>query len=421
MQTRPRVAIVGGGVAGVASAIAIAEAGYAVSLFDTLPLLAGTSNNTPGRLGMGFHYATPHTAAMLFDTTIDLVRRYPRATLGRELPLGHPLRRAQYFVARDSLFGADEISAVHDMLTARYAEAWRRFGHTLPFGEPERFLRRMRVEEYRDYAHPDQVQMGVDTAEVLMDWAEIRTRLDTRVRASPHIDIHEGHEVKALDRRGEFRWSVATLGPDGRTHGFEAHIVINCAWQNIDAINTMAGLPIQAGAVNRLKVLLRAKLPPRLRERSSMFFCMGPFAMFSNMNDGEGMMTYAPVTNISAAQAGDAHALAQINRILRHGVDATESRRLTEALREGVARFIPAMREAEPVALKFGVVRTRGECDLWDKKSDVHHRDYTGVQADSADFITHAATKLIYFARNADQVVELVSQRLPSGRTERAA
>ena len=421
MQARPRVAIVGGGVAGVASANALAEKGYAVSLFDALPLLSGTSNNTPGRLGMGFHYATPATAAMLFDTTLDLVRRYPRATLGRQLPLGHPLRRAQYFLARDSLFGTEEIAAVHEMLAERYAQAWRRSGGALPFGEPARFIRRLREEEYRGYVHPEQVRMGVDTAEVLMDWPEIRSRLDARVRAAARVDVHDGHRVEGLHRRRAFDWSITTRGQDGRLHRFDAQMVINCAWQNIDAIHAMAGLPIQSGAVNRLKVLLRAKLPPRLRERSSMFFCMGPFAMFSNMNDGEGMMTYAPVTNMVAARAGDTHALEEINRILRHGVDAAESQRLAEALRQGVARFIPAMSDAEPVALKFGVVRTRGECDLWDRKSDVHHRDYTGVHADSEDFITHAATKLIYFARNADRVTELVSRRMPLERTEHVA
>lgn len=421
MQTRPRVAIVGGGVAGVASANALAEMGYAVSLFDPLPLLSGTSNNTPGRLGMGFHYATPDTAAMLFDTTIDLVQRYPHATLGRQLPLGHPLRRAQYFVARDSLFGTEEIAAVHDMLAERYAEAWRHSRGALPFGEPGRFLRRLREEEYRGYVHPDEVRMGVDTAEVLMDWPEIRSRLDARVRASAHVDVYEGHKVEGLHRRRAFDWSITIRDTDGRLHRFDVQMVINCAWQNIDAINAMAGLPVQAGAVNRLKVLLRAKLPPRLRERSSMFFCMGPFAMFSNMNDGEGMMTYAPVTNLVAAEAGDEHALAEINRILRRGVDAAESQRLADALRQGVARFIPAMSEAEPVALKFGVVRTRGECDLWDRKSDVHHRDYTGVHAESEDFITHAATKLIYFARNADRVAELVRRRMPLERAEHFA
>lgn len=421
MQTRPRVAIVGGGVAGVASAIALAEKGYAVSLFDALPLLSGTSNNTPGRLGMGFHYATPNTAAMLFDTTIDLVTRYPHATLGRQLPLGHPLRRAQYFVARDSLFGAEEIAAVHDMLAERYARAWQRSHRALPFGEPGSFLRRLREEEYGAYTNPDEICMGVDTAEVLMDWPEIRSRLDAQVRASPRIDVYEGHAVEALHHNRKFAWSVGARGPDGHLHRFDAQMVINCAWQNIDTVNAMAGLPVQEGAVNRLKVLLRAKLPPRLRERSSMFFCMGPFAMFSNMNDGEGMMTYAPVTNIGAAQAGDEEALAKINRILRDGVDAAESQRLADALHHGVARFIPAMGEAVPVALKFGVVRTRGECDLWDKDSDVHHRDYAGVRVESDDFITNAATKLIYFARNADHVAARVGQCMPLERAEYAA
>ncbi|GAB2583748.1 FAD-binding oxidoreductase [Dyella jejuensis] len=421
MQAIPRIAVIGAGVAGVASAIALAEQGYHVSLFDAYPLLTGTSNNTPGRLGMGFHYATPNTAAMLFDTTIDLVKRYPQATLGRELPHGHPLRRAQYFVARDSLFGTDEISAVHDMLIERYAKAWESSGRRLPFGEPGAFLRRLREDEYRGYVNPDEVQMGVDTAEVLMDWPEVRARLERRVRAMPRIDIYEGHRVEALSHHGKFHWRVDARDPNGQLRTFDAQLVINCAWQNIDAINRMANLPIQSGAINRLKVLLRAKLPPILQQHSSMFFCMGPFAMFSNMNDGKGMMTYAPVTNISAAQAGDGHALAELNRILRHGVDAAESQRLIDGLRGGVARFIPAMRDALPVALKFGVVRTRSECDLWDKRSDVHHRDYTGVQADAADFITNAAVKLIYFARNADLVVELVSQRVPLTRTGRVA
>lgn len=99
-----KIAVIGAGVAGVATAIKLAEQNYMVYLIDAGGVMAGTSNMTPGRLGLGFHYAHRATAEMMLDATLDFVTRYPGSTLSCQLPPDHPLRRAQYFVAKDSLF-----------------------------------------------------------------------------------------------------------------------------------------------------------------------------------------------------------------------------------------------------------------------------------------------------------------------------
>jgi hypothetical protein len=272
----------------------------------------------------------------------------------------------------------------------------------------------MKESEYRDHVDTRQVVAGVDTAEVLLDWPEVRERLRRSVCLHPCIEIVEHEEVEAIERLGQFDFSIATRRRDTVRSIYRTEMIVNCAWQNIDRINQLAGLPIHSGAINRLKVLLKARLPPQLVNRSSMFFCMGPFAMFSNMNNGNGMMTYAPVTNVESFEAGDAVGEEIMDAALRGGIPGSECQRLAHALQEGVTRFIPAMRNAEPVCTNFGVVRTRGACDLWDRNSDVHHRDYRGVAEEAPDVISNAAIKLIYFARNADQIVDMVSRRLPA-------
>lgn len=268
----------------------------------------------------------------------------------------------------------------------------------------------MDSHEYAPYVDTGAVVAGIDTAEMLMDWQVVRRMLLERVTASSRIVVAVGHEFVAIEKRGPHDLIVVAQRDDAQAPLRRIHVdmIVNSSWHNIDHVNAMAGLDKGATAVNRVKVIAGVALPPALQQRSSMFFCMGPFAMFSNMIDGRGMVTYAPVTNYRTFLGRDGRK--EIDRLLHHGPGAAESAELGRAIVEGVSRFVPAMWEAKVLSVRFGVVRTQGSCDINDPNSDMHRRNYSGVVREADDIITNPATKLIYFARNADAVTSMIDQ-----------
>lgn len=416
MTHRLPIAVLGAGAAGCGTALALAHAGHDVTLVDRRGLLEGTSNGTPARLGLGFHYADRATALLLLEHTVDFVTRLPGSTLADRPGAPDSVRHARYFIARDSLFTPDEIRSTHRALADRYAELWAEHGGQLPYGEPEQFLRELAPEEYAHDTASDRVVAGFDTREILMDWPHVRRALLDAVGAEPRIRVVTGSEVVGIDRCTPVRQVVHLRGSDDRAERLEASLVVNCTWENIDRLTASAGLPVHAEAVNRLKALLELRLPASLVDLPSTFFCIGPFAMFSNTGNGRGMITYAPDTTVGAYPAG--HGLAEIMRALDGRTTRAADDELAARILAGVASFIPAMADAEPVALRYGVVRTHGSSVLDDRASDIHRRDYSGVRVEAPGLITNAATKLIYFLRNADEVTVRVAEVLPptSGR-----
>ncbi len=408
----PRIAVLGAGVAGCGTALALAHAGYEVTLIDRRGVLEGTSNGTPARLGLGFHYADRATSLLLLEHTVDFVARLPGSTLADRPGAPESVRHARYFIARDSLFTPDEIRDTHRALVARYTELWEEHDGRLPYGEPDRFLRELDPEEYAHDTASERVVAGFDTREILMDWPLVRRTLVDAIEADPRIRVITDAEATGIDRSVPYR-PVVTLTISGTQEILvESSFVVNCTWENIDRLTASADLPVNTRAVNRLKTLLELRLPESLVDLPSTFFCIGPFAMFSNMGHGRGMVTYAPGTNVHAYPAGDG--VAEIMRALDGHTPRAADEVLAARILAGVASFIPAMADAEPVALRYGVVRTHGSSVLDDRDSDIHRRDYSGVRVEAPGLITNAATKLIYFLRNADDVVARVGEMLPS-------
>ncbi|MGL3199017.1 MULTISPECIES: FAD-dependent oxidoreductase [Curtobacterium] len=406
------IAVLGAGAAGCATALALAHAGHDVTLVDRRGLLEGTSNGTPARLGLGFHYADRATALLLLEHTIDFVTRVPGCTLGDRPDAPAFLRHARYFIARDSLFSPEEIRSTHSALAERYAELWADHDGALPYGDPAAFVRELAPEEYAGDTAAERVVAGFDTREVLMDWPHVRRGLVAALAAEPRVRVVTGAEATGLELRSTGHAVVHLRDVDGAATDLDAALVVDCTWENIDRLTASAGLPVNDEAVNRLKALLELRLPESIAELPSTFFCIGPFAMFSNMGDGRGMVTYAPHTNVHAYPAGDG--VADIMRALDGATPAGVQQELAQRILDGVSRFIPAMADAEPVGLRYGVVRTHGTATLDDRESDVHRRDYSGVRVEAPWLVTNAATKLIYFLRNADEVAARVAEVLPA-------
>lgn len=92
-RLRPTVAIIGGGVGGCCSALELARTGK-LSIFlleKNRELMRESSDATPGRLGLGFHYSDKATALRFLHVTVDFIKRFGRFRQEITRKQSHPL------------------------------------------------------------------------------------------------------------------------------------------------------------------------------------------------------------------------------------------------------------------------------------------------------------------------------------------
>lgn len=157
---------------------------------------------------------------------------------------------------------------------------------------------------------------------------------------------------------------------------------------------------------NRIKIILEVELPEALKEAPCMFFAIGQFCMFSNMQDGRGYMTYAPETNYVKSNA--LALTPEEEERLHSGFTAEEVQRIGQKILDGVAGFIPEMANAKILSIQGGVVKTYGDVELCDPNSDVHKRRELGTQELAIGAIEISSMKLLYGEENAEEAAKLM-------------
>jgi hypothetical protein len=160
----------------------------------------------------------------------------------------------------------------------------------------------------------------------------------------------------------------------------------------------------------RLKLLAEVELPESLQEKHSMFFCVGPHAMFSNLGNGIGRITYANITNFGTTT--ESKMPDDFQKWLDHGLSKEESSEYGQKIIQGVAEYIPEMSKAKIIRVIPGIVKSKGNVELNNKDSDFHKRSYSGVEEQQIGWIDNAAMKLFYCLGNAEEVASIVSKQL---------
>ena len=112
-------------------------------------------------------------------------------------------------------------------------------------------------------------------------------------------------EISALDDCGAYFIKAVDLSAGGNVEIF-AEVTVNASWYNIGKFNKMLSISaFTRKRCNRIKAIIPVRLPEALVHMPSMFFCMGPFCMFSNKGNRVEMLTYAPETNIAVSSSGE--------------------------------------------------------------------------------------------------------------------
>lgn len=431
------ICIIGGGIAGSITGIELAEKGYSVVILEKKShILEGTSNVTPGRMGLGFHYVHEETATMYLRSSIEFVKKYQSKVknlrIGEDKPLDHYLRRGRYFITKDSLFSVDHILRTYETLKTLYKQLCEEDQTNQVFGDPELFYTQLKPADYENLVDTEKVVLGIETAEHLLNWANFKTYLCETINNHSNIKVLTSNDAirfeHDLDKEKHIVISKDEENIVYKKNKITADYVINCAWENVEYLTVKAGLtyPDKTGKThpdkaptrtNRLKILVAAKLPNRLKSKNSMFFCMGPHCMFSNMGNGVGYMTYAKVTNFM-----NSNAVTVPNKISAylnyHGGNEADNdveetaRSKGNDIINGVAEYIPAMKGAEIIDVRFGVVITKGGVNIYDHKSSFHQRNYSGVDDKfPIGWINNSSMKLLYGYNNAQAVVKIIQNQ----------
>jgi hypothetical protein len=416
------IVVIGAGAGGVKTALLLAESGYRVTLLEARDKPGvpeelqeekrnqqgiATSWINPGRAGHGFHYIDLNTGKMLMEATIGLYRQYPEIPIGNLHTESHPLRKGRYFITKDSLFEKEQILAIYLQLQKHYRWLVHKDPADQVLGHPDNFFRILGQDEYKEFVNVDKVNVGIETTERLINPVLLSRILFQRVKEEKNITLLTGKKVTKVEY-GKDKTFVVSLQDKSF---IEADQVINCAWEDMEAIDQTIGLfDVSTNSTNRLKVLAMVRLPQELSDQHSMFFCMGPFCMFSNLGDGTGILTFAPITNVANYQ--DSKISDEGRRLLAGKATLAEINHYGESIIKGVSQWIPAMAKAQLITVRFGIVKTYGDVDIFDPRSAVHSRAYFGVDSKQIGYINNACMKLVNLNENAQLVMQQLTQHL---------
>ncbi len=409
-----KVAIVGGGIAGVTAALALAAQGYRVYLFETLDeYLLGASNNTPCRVGAGLHYIDPESAKSALRSTVKFLRNYGDYLL--KVP--ENLSGSDYVIVKESVKKYGNIAATHGAIVEEYERLVDEDPKNQVLGKPDELIDHK--EERPSYLL--NVKALYKTNEQILDWQRLREDLIEKVDKHPNIITKRACEVKQFEYAASStnkRFTITYMDKtSGKTETLDTDYIINCAWQNTEKLNHSLHVPYKPESRTiRLKAMAKIRLPKHLENIRTSFCCFGPHAAITNVGDGIAYVTYEPETNM--AQSTELEITDDMKFWLEQGnqlnidkqsIATNENSRdkynKGMAILGGAANYFSGLQGAELLDVSYGVVKTSGIVDIHDPKSPHHARNEPGVSEQMLGLITSESVKLLKFTDSLEKAM----------------
>lgn len=385
-----QICIIGAGIGGSCAALKLADAGYNVILIDKAKnAMTRTSGMNPGRSAFGFHYTDVTTGYQMIEGSKQFDQFFPDMRLQDG--------GARYFVVKDSQVSKEEYLKICELLKQKYAEL---------YGESKNFYRILNETEYESQVNTNQVVLGIQTKEQLINMPKLVATVKDRLRAAKNITILTEHEVVDAKEQGQL-FELLYKDADGKVSSIVANQVVNAAWEYRHKIDSFLGYKPDFVFTNRLKVLARVLLPQSLIQAHSMMFVRGPFAMMANWRDGTAFLTYAPITNYSQTSHID---IPQTWESMITCHELTEEKiALGHKIIKGAATYIPQLAKAELLDVRAGVIYSEGDASPYDPESRMHARDKTGISEIAPGWLSLDTGKLIFGPLYASCVLDLIN------------
>jgi glycine/D-amino acid oxidase-like deaminating enzyme len=373
-----RVGVLGGGLQGCCTALALAEQGSNVVLFDrNQTLLNRTAVANEGKVHLGYMYAgdpTLSTARTMMEGALafaPFMQRYlgmPSNALATSAP-------AAYVVHRDSQHSANAVTAYLIQVHCLITEAAR--GRELAyFGLDLSTPPRPWSADERDAVFDPEVALKVfDTHEVAINPIELARALRVRIENHPSIEARLSRIVLGVKSDGN-AVRVTSAGPDGRSTEPFDHVV-NALWEGRLAIDETMGLRPNRSWLHRLKYGVSFTLPPGLEPPGSVTFVLGPFGEVVSYPDRLTYLTWYPecLKGISAEVTPPDWPT--------YPPEPVRSRVLKGTI-AAISEIMPSLAALDGASLpdavvKGGVIVAWGETDIYDPISELHRRHEIGV------------------------------------------
>ena len=327
-------------------------------------------------------------------------------------------------ITKNSDISVDEMLSTYRAVQQEYARLCAEDHDNEIFGPPEKMWRIMERSEYKNDCNADLVALGVETHEEMFDIQLFYSEVRKWINQNPNVDMFEQHEVVNIEQgdktgqngtevKHEFIITIYDKMSGSKKY-VQTNIMINSTWYNIEKINSWLGVPYKKGTrTNRVKAIICLDLPDDLENLPSMFFCMGMFCMFTNLDNKRGIATYALHTNREVNT--DIEVNENSIALLENGISMEEREQIGKKIFKGLCQYIPKLSKAKVTDVRFGVARTEGDTkslqDLFDAQNPFHKRNYNGIKEHRIGkglLVSNPATKLFYFVQNRQIVSQMV-------------
>ncbi len=441
-EEKAKVAVIGGGIAGVLSAIELAKYNKVVLFEKQSDLLMGTSKNQSYRLHTGLHYPDEeyYTSVHCLMDTIAFLQELPKDLPKEEECVYH--QRSRYFLMSDSPYDIEHMRKLIDKLKQVYKKLCEQDDKNRVLGDPKNFITEVDPEDYESYVAEkvdfqkedgerisSSVVFAVDIEEPLIKLNQFRQYIHNRIKyGGGDIKLYLDSEllsVKPCEDKFGYDIEVQAKGAS-KTFGFDG--VVNCGWEKTESIHPAAYAKEfdTTNLINRAKVSILVKLPESAKKIPTSMFCYGPHAAIAIQENGIAVITFEPATNIGNWLANESPIKQAILDVLGKEndlkVDEGVGQKLTKAIIDGIARYMPSLKDVEPLEVRIGYVRMpvqpeeKDRFSLHSKESSIHHRRESGVQSQlhlfNSCYIVNEARKFTYGYANARQVGLLMAQKL---------
>jgi glycine/D-amino acid oxidase-like deaminating enzyme len=372
-----RVGILGGGMQGCCCALALAERGIEVTLFDrNEQLLSRTAVANEGKIHLGYMYANDpsySTARMMINGALAFAPFFARhlEIAAETLNVSQP---AAYVVHCDSQRSVEQVSQYLEVVHSRIIEAANGRSRAYFGRDLSQKPRRWSAAEQEAEFDGEFTLAVFESPEVAINPVALTQALRERIHSDGRIKVRLAHEVLSVEEIDDP--IVITKDPGGIARRRFDH-VINALWDGRLAVNEMLGLRPSRPWLHRLKYGVSFYIPEQAKRPPSATFVSGPFGEVVSYQDGLIYLTWYPVCLL-----GISNAITPPEWPTYPG-EPLRSDLMRDTL-EAMAKFVVSLRELVPeelvdVTVKGGVIVAWGETDIYDPRSELHRRYEIGV------------------------------------------
>lgn len=401
-----KVGVIGAGVAGVGTALQLAEQGYEVFLFEkTTELLGESSDATSHCFGAGFFHFTPIEAVISLNASIQLIR-YLKEKTGDDFfvrdDTASPAipHRITYVIKKDSLRSVQSVLAQFEGMKNAYAELVAADERNAVFGQVDNFYRLVQDQTpYQSLINLDAVDAIIETMDAMFDWPKLKAYLLNSLASAANIHVYYDTAISHINP-GHEKIPCEIITENGITYAFD--YVVNAAWRNSERLDLSSNLHPQTEAFIENKIALIATLdvPPSLKHRS-FFFGYPNFIFLTAGANSKSYLTYSPISYQHHVSSGEQETEenAKIANLHDH------SDQLVAQMLEGASLFLPSLSEAQASEVKVGVIRAGIPPEHPTEKAVM---TYMGVASPRERYLLNQARQHTFWVANAKRVASLI-------------